>query len=79
VRGVLGENGGQVTFVDDEHPVGALAADGARSALRERIRPRRLRRRLEHLDALGGEHRVEGRRELAVAVAEQKPDPPRVN
>ncbi|WP_203935908.1 hypothetical protein [Planosporangium mesophilum] len=28
-----------MTFADDEHPVGALAADGAHPALGERVRP----------------------------------------
>jgi hypothetical protein len=28
-----------VTFVDNEHPVGALAADGAHPSLRERVGP----------------------------------------
>jgi hypothetical protein len=38
-------------------------------AERERIRPGRPRRTLDHVDAFRGEHRVEGRSELRIAVA----------
>jgi hypothetical protein len=62
-----------MTLADDEHPVGAFAAYGAHPAFGERIRPRRLRRSLDHVDAVGGEHGVEGRGEFRVAVAEQEP------
>jgi len=41
VRHVLGKHGRQVPLADNQHPVGALAADGAHPALRERIGPRR--------------------------------------
>jgi hypothetical protein len=69
VGGVLAQDRHQMTFTDDEHPVGALAADRAHPALREGVCSGR-RRCLEHVDAVGGEHRVEGCGELAVAVAE---------
>src|SRR6266496_5012603 len=71
-RGVLVDNGRQVTFADDEHPVGALAADGAHPALRERVRSPRLWWSLDHVDAVGAEHRVEGGGEFAVPVAQQE-------
>src|SRR3954469_9147838 len=77
VRGVLVQDSRQVTFTDDKHPIGALAANGAHPALRERVRTRRSRRGLDHVDALGREHRVEDGREFAIPVAEQKPQPGR--
>jgi transcriptional regulator with XRE-family HTH domain len=75
VRGVLAEDSGQMTFTDDQRPVGALSADGAHPALRERVRPGRLRRSPDDADVDGGEHRVEGRGELAISVAEKEPQP----
>ena len=75
VSHVLGEHGRQVPLADDQHPVGAFAADGAHPALGERVRPGRLRRGLDHVDAGGGEHGVEDRGEFRVPVAEQEPQP----
>src|SRR5689334_7203036 len=48
VGGVLVQDGCHVAFAADEYPVGALAADGAHPALRERVRAGRLQRRLDH-------------------------------
>ncbi len=73
MTGVLVENGGQVMLTDDEHSVGALAANAADPALGHRVRPRCPRRRLDHLDALGGEYGVEGGGELGITVAQQEP------
>jgi hypothetical protein len=42
-------------FVDDEYPVGALPAYGARPALHERVRSGCPRRSLDHVDAFGSE------------------------
>jgi hypothetical protein len=70
---VLAEDCRQMTLADDEQRVGALPADGAHPTLRERVRPGRLRRSLDHVDAFGGEHRVERGSELRVAVAQQEP------
>jgi hypothetical protein len=39
VRGVLGQDGRQVAFAEDEHPVGAFSACGAGPAFSERVRP----------------------------------------
>jgi len=38
VRGVLAQDGRQMTLTGDEHPVSAFAANGAHPALRERVR-----------------------------------------
>ena len=73
VRGVLVEDSRQMALTGDEYPVGALAADGAHPALRERVRSGCLRRSPDYADVDGGGHRVEGRGELAVSVAEQEP------
>jgi len=73
MTGVLVQNGGQVTFTDDEHCVGALAAYAADPALGYRVRPRCPRRCLDHLDVLGGEYGVEPGGELGITVAKQEP------
>jgi hypothetical protein len=68
VSHVLAEDRRQMTLADDERPVGALPADGAHPALGERVRPGRLRRGLDHVDACVGEDRVEDGGELGVGV-----------
>ena len=60
----------EVAAVDDQQPVEALGTDGADETLRDRVRLRRLRRRLD-LDALACEDGVELACELAVAVTDQ--------
>src|SRR5258708_3126691 len=55
-------------------PVGAIGPGAANEALRKRVRPRRPRWNLHHVDALGREHRVKGPRELGVPVADQEPN-----
>jgi hypothetical protein len=67
------ENYGELTFADDEDAVEALRPDAARPAFGVGVRPRCLRRRLDHLNELGREGRVEGDGELGVAVADQEP------
>jgi hypothetical protein len=47
--GVLGQDVRQVSFADDEHPVGALAPYRADPAFGEGVRPRRLWWRAEHV------------------------------
>jgi hypothetical protein len=61
-----------VTLVVDQHPVGALGADAADKPLRVAVRPRGPWWSPDHVDAFGGEHRVEGRGELGVPVANQE-------
>jgi hypothetical protein len=73
VTDVLGEHRHQLALAQDQRPVEALAAYRADPALGDRVRPRRLRRRLDHRDGLGGEYRIEGCGELAVPVSYQEP------
>ena len=73
VSHVLGEDCRQMAFADDEHPVGALPAYGAHPAFRECVRSGRLWRSLDHVDAGGGEHRVEDGRKFGVPIAQQEP------
>ena len=68
VRGVLVEDGGEVSFAGDEHPVEAFALGGADLAFGVRVGARRAWRRSDDVDAGGGEHRVEDGGELRVAV-----------
>lgn len=72
VRRVLVQHGAQVAFTEDQHPVGALGSGGAYPAFREGVHLRRLWGGLEDLDAVAGEHRVEGLGELGVAVPDQE-------
>jgi hypothetical protein len=73
VRRVLAEDGCQMPFAGDEHAVGAFPSDGAHPTFGGRVRPRRLRRRLDDRDTRRGEYGVEGGGELRVAVAQQEP------
>jgi hypothetical protein len=47
-------------LVVEQHAIDALGSDAANEAFRERVRPGCARWRLDHIDAFGGEHRVEG-------------------
>jgi hypothetical protein len=58
-----------VLFVVDEDVVGALPAYAAHEPLCVTVRPRRPGWDLHHVDAFGGEYRVERRGELGVPVA----------
>src|SRR6266511_525116 len=62
----------EVAAVDDQQPVEALGTDNADETLRDRVRLRRLRRRLDDLDAFAGEDGVEVACELPVAVTDQE-------
>ena len=62
---VLTEYGTGVFLVIDQNPVGAFDPDAANEAFRERVRSRRPWRNLDHVDALGHEHRVKGPLNLA--------------
>ena len=68
------EDAFKVAAVHDQEPVEALAAYGADPALDERVRAWCPDRCPDRPDALGAEHFVERRRELAVAVVDQEPD-----
>ncbi len=58
----------QVAAVHDQKPVETLTTDGADPAFDERVGARRPYRCADRPDALGAEHLVKRRRELAVAV-----------
>jgi hypothetical protein len=64
----LAQDGHGVALVVDQEPVGALDADAAHEPFGVAVHPRRPGRDLDHLHALGGEHRIEGAGELRVPV-----------
>ena len=70
---VLVENTFKVASTPDQHPVQALLPNGPHPPLSEGVGVRRLDRRLDDSDAIGGEDIVEGAGELAVAVTNQEP------
>jgi hypothetical protein len=72
VMDVLVENATGVSFVVDQHAVGAFGADAADKSFCVTVRPGRARRGLDHGDVFGGEDGVDGIGELAVPVADQK-------
>ena len=72
VRDVVGQDAAQVRLVDDEEVVEALRAHRADPALGVGVRRRRAVGRAHDLDPLGREHRVEGRRELGVAIVDEE-------
>jgi hypothetical protein len=76
VIGVLGQYSLEMPAPEDQHPVEHLAANGADPPLRVGIRPRRPHRRAQHLDALGGKHRIERGGELGIPIPDQEPEPP---
>ena len=63
----------ELPAVHDQQPVEALGTDGADETLGDRVCLRRSHRRLDDLDPLAAEDRVELAGELAVAVADQEP------
>jgi hypothetical protein len=71
VAGVLPGDSFEVPFIQDEQPVEAFGTNGPHPTLRVGIGPRRSDACLDHPDALGAKHLVEGRRELGVPI----PDP----
>jgi hypothetical protein len=60
VAHVLVEDGSGVSFVVDQHPVGACGADAADEPLRITVRPGRPRRDLDRGNAFGVEDGIEG-------------------
>jgi hypothetical protein len=71
---VLGEHGLQMPTAEDEHPVEALAPQGADHALTDGVRSGCQDRALDDPGALCGEDGVEGSRELGVAIADEELD-----
>ena len=72
VPDVVGEHPLQVRPTEDEEPVEALPSDGAHPPLGIGVGHRRPDRDLEDLDALAGEHCLEGGHELGVPIADQE-------
>jgi hypothetical protein len=73
---VLAKGGRGVALVDDQDAVEELAADGADEAFGNGVGPRCPHRRLDDGDVDGCEDGVEGRGELAVAIADEEPESP---
>jgi hypothetical protein len=72
VRDVLGEDPSQVALADNQHLVEAFLAGRADPALGVGVRHRRAAGRAHDLGPLGREDRVEGWRELRVAVVDEE-------
>src|SRR5712691_9194590 len=68
------EDAFEVPSVHDQDTVKTLATYSADPPFDERVRARCPYRRADRPDALRAEHLVERRRELAVAIVDQKPD-----
>src|SRR5690349_15598596 len=75
VGGVPGEDLAQVMLAEDQHAVGGLGSDDQHEAFGEAVRSRTARRDLDHFDPRVGQDRVERRRELPGAVADEEPKP----
>jgi hypothetical protein len=75
VAEIVGQDAFKVAAVADQDPVQALGPHGAYPAFGVGVGFRRPRRSLEHLDAGGGEHRIERGSELAVTIPDQKTEP----
>ena len=71
---VLGHHDAQVSFAEDQHPVGNLRPGGEHKPFGIRVRPRAPGRDLHRLDACAREDRVERCSELPSAVADQEPE-----
>jgi hypothetical protein len=69
---VLVEDSAGVSFVVDQHFVGALFSDRSDEPFGVAVSPWCLRWGLDHLEALGGEDSVEGGGEFGIPVADQE-------
>ena len=72
---VLAQDGHQVPLIPDQGPVEQLSAAAADPAFHDRVHPRRLDRRADHLDASGLEHCVERGGEAGVPVVQHELHP----
>jgi hypothetical protein len=75
VHRIPGKHAAQVSFPEDQHPVGDLGSDGQHEASGEAVRPRASRRDLDYLNTCIGQHRVERGRELSGPIADEEPEP----
>jgi hypothetical protein len=69
---VLVKDDGGVSFVIDQHPVGAFSAHTADESFRVAVCPRRMGRAFDNVDTFGSEDGVEGIGELGIPVADQE-------
>src|SRR5512133_546238 len=74
VGAVLGEDGGQVPFAEDQDAVGEFGSGGQDEAFGEAVRSRASGRDLDCVDPGAGEDGVERGREVAGAVADEEPE-----
>src|SRR4029453_7289954 len=74
VGAVLGEDGPQVAFAEDQDAVSELGSNGQDEAFGEAVRSRTARWDLHGVDAGVGEDGVERGGELAGAVADEEPE-----
>jgi hypothetical protein len=72
VPGVLCQDGAQVAFAEDEHPVGDLGPGGGHEPFGIGVRARTPGRNLDGFDAGAGQDRVKGRGELPSTVADEE-------
>jgi len=72
VLDIFGEQGFEMSTAQDEHPVEALAAEGADHAFADRVRPRCPDRILQNPDPVGSKDGVEGSDKFDVAVADEE-------
>jgi hypothetical protein len=72
---VQGKHPAQVPLSEDQHPVGDLGPHGQHETFGKAVRPWTPGRDLDHLDARVRQDRVERRRELTGAVADEEPEP----
>ena len=75
VRGIQGKHPTEVSLAEDQHPVGDLGPHCQDEAFGETVRPRTARRNPDHFDSRIRQDRVERRRELPGAVADEEPEP----
>ena len=72
--GVFVQHGAKVPFAEDQQPVGAFRAGGADPSLGKRVRARRPRRNLQHVNAVACEDLIEAAGELRVPIPNQEPE-----
>ena len=75
LRGIRGEDPGEVPLAEDQRPVGELGSDGQHDEFGEAIRPRTTGRNPDYLDARIRQHRVERGRELTGPIPDEEPEP----
>jgi hypothetical protein len=75
MRRVLGQDAAQMSFPEDQHPVGEFGTDGQYEAFGEAVRARTPGRDFDYFDTGILQYGIERVGELSGAVADQKPEP----